>query len=55
MVASRVSTVQNCDQIVVLEEGRVVERGDHLALLSRGGLYSRLAQEQAAEPVGEPA
>ena len=55
MVASRVSTVQNCDQIVVLEEGRVVERGDHSTLVSQGGLYSRLAQEQAAAPAGESA
>ena len=55
MVASRVSTVQNCDQIVVLEEGRVVERGDHSTLVSQGGLYSRLAQEQAVGPAGESA
>jgi ATP-binding cassette subfamily B protein len=48
VVASRVSTVRDCDQIVVLDEGRVVEVGRHHELVAAGELYSRLASEQAA-------
>ena len=46
VVAHRVSTVKDCDQIIVMDEGRIVESGTHGALLARGGLYSRLAAEQ---------
>jgi ATP-binding cassette subfamily B multidrug efflux pump len=49
VVASRVSSVQDCDQIVVLDGGRIVERGRHAELLARGGLYARLAREQERE------
>ena len=46
VVASRVSTVQACDQIVVLDEGELRERGTHEELLAAGGLYAALAREQ---------
>jgi ATP-binding cassette subfamily B protein len=46
LVAHRLSTVQDADLILVLDEGRIVERGDHAALLAHGGLYADLFQRQ---------
>ena len=46
VVASRVTSVPHLDQIVVMDGGRTVERGKHADLIARGGLYSRLAEEQ---------
>ncbi len=46
VVASRVSTVRDCDQIAVLDDGRLVELGDHDSLMAAGGLYARLNDEQ---------
>jgi len=49
MIAHRLSTVVDADQIVVLDQGKVVERGTHDELLGRGGLYAELWNRQAAE------
>lgn len=50
VIAHRLSTVMDADQIVVLEHGRVVEQGTHDALLERDGAYRRLWQHQHDSP-----
>jgi ATP-binding cassette subfamily B protein len=49
VVASRLRTVKNADQILVLDDGRIVERGTHETLLARGGMYGRLYDLQLRE------
>jgi ATP-binding cassette subfamily B protein len=45
-IAHRLSTVQRADQILVLDQGRLVEHGSHESLLAQNGLYARLAKLQ---------
>lgn len=47
VIAHRLSTIQHADEIVVMKEGRIVERGTHAELLKAGGLYSHLCDMQA--------
>ena len=49
VIAHRLSTVRGADLIVVLERGRIVERGTHAELIRRNGLYHHLASQQLAE------
>ncbi|MDO4253525.1 MAG: ABC transporter ATP-binding protein [Kocuria sp.] len=49
VIAHRLSTVRTADQILVIEDGRVVERGQHTDLLEAGGRYTQLYETQFAE------
>jgi ATP-binding cassette subfamily B multidrug efflux pump len=49
LVSHRISTVQNADQIILLQRGRIVERGTHDSLLAQGGIYAELYQRQLLE------
>ena len=49
VIAHRLSTVRGADQILVVDAGRIVERGSHAELLARGGLYADLYRTQFAE------
>ena len=49
VIAHRLTTVVDADEIAVLEAGRIVERGSHAVLLARGGRYAQLWHRQASE------
>ena len=46
VIAHRLATVRAADRIIVMDEGRIVEEGNHASLTARGGLYARLARLQ---------
>ena len=46
IISHRISAVKECDEILVLDDGRIIERGNHDKLVERGGLYAELYQQQ---------
>jgi ATP-binding cassette subfamily B protein len=48
VIAHRLSTIERADEIVVLRDGEIVERGRHAELLAQGGYYSSLYKMQFA-------
>src|SRR6185436_15888975 len=55
LITHRVAAASRCDEIIVLDEGRVVARGTHEQLLAGGGLYAAFAAEQSAKAEVEAA
>ncbi len=50
VIAHRLSTVRNADLVLVIDEGKIVERGSHTELMAKGGMYADLYQRQFALP-----
>ena len=51
VIAHRLSTVMNADNIVVMAQGSIVEQGSHTTLLAAGGAYATLYNAQFKEPI----
>jgi ATP-binding cassette subfamily B protein len=49
LITHRVAAAARCDAVLVLDQGRIVERGTHEELISRSGLYAAFAEEQRVE------
>jgi subfamily B ATP-binding cassette protein MsbA len=49
VIAHRLSTIENADMILVIDHGRIVERGSHGELIEKNGAYARLHQMQFKE------
>jgi len=50
IIAHRLSTVRNADRIIVIDNGEIIEKGNHAELMKKGGLYSHLYEMQFREP-----
>jgi len=45
-ISHRIQTIQHCDTIYVIDEGKIIEQGDHLSLVSNGGIYKTMFEQQ---------
>ena len=52
-IAHRLSTILAADQILVMHNGRIIERGTHADLVGRQGLYAQIYQEQFGDEAGQ--
>jgi subfamily B ATP-binding cassette protein HlyB/CyaB len=52
LIAHRLNMMRDCDRILVFDRGRIVEAGDHAALMKKGGLYAHLCKQQEIEGDG---
>ena len=50
IIAHRLSTVKNVDEILVMQDGKLLEHGDYQTLNDKGGLFARMVEEQKMEP-----
>ena len=50
-IAHRLGTIKNCDKIYVLEDGKIIESGDHASLTALGGKYAQLVKQQSLDTV----
>jgi ATP-binding cassette subfamily B protein len=50
IVAHRLSTIRNADCILVMKEGKIIEKGNHDALMAAGGFYTGLYNSQFQKP-----
>ena len=49
IIANRISSVKNADQIFILSRGKIIERGQHQELLEKEGVYYRIYREQLGQ------
>jgi subfamily B ATP-binding cassette protein MsbA len=47
VIAHRLSTIQYADEIIVMQDGRIIERGNHIGLVAHNGVYRKLYEMQA--------
>ncbi|MBQ6952071.1 MAG: ABC transporter ATP-binding protein, partial [Clostridia bacterium] len=51
IIAHRISSVKNADQIIVLDNGEIAERGNHKSLMEKGGIYYQMVMDQMSSAV----
>ena len=49
IIAHRVATVKDADLIVVMDDGRIIEQGNHSSLIAANGVYARMVERELAE------
>ncbi len=54
IISHRMSSVMNCDSIIVLENGKIAEQGNHQSLMQLNGIYAEMYQNQLLEEEQKP-